>query len=124
VNNAIARISGLLAVAVVGTVVTVGFARDLAPALAEIPIPEAARRAILADADRLLAMRLPETLSASGRRQVTDALRGAFVAGYRWGMLVNLAAAAAGVLVGAATIPRRPVSRTQTAEDGEPAPSE
>jgi hypothetical protein len=43
------------------------------------------------------------------------ALQNAFVAGYRWGMMVNLAAAASGVVVGIATIPARP----RSAREGE-----
>lgn len=110
VNNAIARVSGLLAVAVVGTVVTVGFARDLAPALSELQLPDGARESILADANRLLALELPRTLSTEQATAVRAALDEAFVSGYRWGMLVNLLAAMGGVIVGVLTIPRRPES--------------
>ena len=114
VNNAIARVSGLLAVAVVGTVVTVGFARDLAPALEALSLPAGAREAILGNADRLLAMELPESLGAEQRASATEALQDAFVAGYRWGMVVNLIAAASGVVVGVLTIPRRPESARES----------
>lgn len=110
VNNAIARVSGLLAVAVVGTVVTVGFAGELEAALGMLELPAGAREAILGNADRLLAMELPGSLDASQRAAVTGALEDAFVVGYRWGMIVNLVAAASGVVVGVLTIPRKPAS--------------
>ncbi|MFO8065417.1 MAG: MFS transporter [Spirochaetia bacterium] len=110
VNNAIARVSGLLAVAVVGTVVTVGFVRDLAPALEALSLPDGAREAVLANADRLLAMELPPGLSDTQRTAVTEALENAFVAAYRRGMLINLLAAASGVVVGFASIPKQPPS--------------
>jgi EmrB/QacA subfamily drug resistance transporter len=113
VNNAIARVSGLLAVAVVGTVVTVGFARELEAALAALELPAGAREAILGNADRLLAMELPASLGPAQRETVTAALQNAFVVGYRWGMVINLAAAASGVVIGVLTIPRRPSSARQ-----------
>jgi hypothetical protein len=107
VNNAVARVSGLLAVAVVGTVVTVGFSREAAELLADLDLSEAVRRAILDDADRLLALELPESLSPNRRESVSSALERAFVAGYRRGMLVNLSAAAAGLVIGVLTIPKK-----------------
>jgi hypothetical protein len=76
-------------------------------------LPPGAREAILGNADRLLAMELPDGLAAGQREAVRGALQNAFVVGYRWGMLVNLVAAASGVVVGVATIPRRPESARQ-----------
>ena len=55
-------------------------------------------------------MELPDSLRSDQRAAVTTALQEAFVVGYRWGMVVNLAAAACGVVVGVVTIPRRPES--------------
>ncbi|MFP3960113.1 MAG: MFS transporter, partial [Spirochaetaceae bacterium] len=91
VNNAVARISGLLAVAVVGTAVSVGFVGHLEPALAELPISESAQHGVMASADRLLALELPSGLGPREQRAVTAVLERAFVAGYRLGMMVNLA---------------------------------
>jgi EmrB/QacA subfamily drug resistance transporter len=110
VNNAIARVSGLLAVAVVGTVLSLVFAREAAGLLAELKLPADTRQLILRRADRLLALELPESLAAGRREAVRAALEHAFVTAYRWGMLVNLAAAAAGVVTGVLTIPREVVS--------------
>jgi len=65
----------LLAVAVVGTVVSLGFRSEAANLLSQLDLPEAARQTILARTDRLLAFELPESLSAEQRHAAEEKTR-------------------------------------------------
>jgi EmrB/QacA subfamily drug resistance transporter len=90
INNAVSRLAGLLAIAVLSLVMIAVFDRELGYRLDALELPRAARAAIEAQRIRLGAIEIPTWLGATSRAQATAAVQQAFVAGFR---AVTLAAA-------------------------------
>jgi MFS family permease len=108
VNNALARVAGLLAVAAVGSALAFGFATSLEEGLSELDITRQERAALLEESDKLLNLDSPDSLTALQQDRVAAAARSAFVAGTRVAFTITLVLALATILVTALTIPRRP----------------
>lgn len=98
INNAAARVAGLLAVAITGTVLAWQFGAVLKTQLAGFD--QAA--AILAQADRLLDTPIPPGLGADRVRQ---AFAASYEVAFRWGMGLNVVLAALAAVVGLAVLP-------------------
>jgi EmrB/QacA subfamily drug resistance transporter len=108
VNNAIARIAGLLAVAAVGAVVSAQFGSALDRRLDDRPLPPPARAAVEQARRQTLARVDP----ARAGRDVAQAVQAASVHAFRVGIGISAALVAFGGLLGLAGIvnPRRDVS--------------
>jgi EmrB/QacA subfamily drug resistance transporter len=96
INNAASRIAGLLAVAVFGIVMVAIFDRGLHDELRGVVISPAAVEALEAQRSKLLAIEMPKDTDARSREIIERAVARAFVAGFRWIMLVSAALAVAG----------------------------
>jgi EmrB/QacA subfamily drug resistance transporter len=88
INNAAARIAGLMAVALLGAVAVGLFTGILEHRLAELSLPPELRRAMLAQAPRLAEAEPPTIAGEALRPLMAQALRGAFVASFRVIMLI------------------------------------
>jgi EmrB/QacA subfamily drug resistance transporter len=104
INNAVARVASLLAVAAFGLVVLGAFERGLDRRLASLDLPPRAREAITAQRLKLAAIELPRDLDAAARERARQAIALAFVDGFRLAMLTAaalalLAAATAAVMI-------------------------
>jgi len=112
VNNAVARVAGLIAIAAIGAVVSASVKRDITtPANASAGV-----RAALADArDAPLAPPPTRGLSASEARAVTAEVSDASVAGFHLGVGIGGVLVALGGLLGAAGL-RNPSCRGRRAE--------
>lgn len=99
INNAVSRVAGLLALALLGVVLLHVFDRSFAPALDALNLPREAHEAIVKEQHKLTAATLPPSLSDAQRRQVEAAIASAYAAGFRAVMLVCAALALAGGLV-------------------------
>jgi EmrB/QacA subfamily drug resistance transporter len=125
INNAVARVSGLVAIAVIGTVVSASFARNL---VVSIPVDSATNervQAVLEDSDRL-ALGHPDSLASvrePERSILTQELDDASVKAFHLGIAVSAALVAAGGLFSAAGIRGygRSGSRAQAAAAAESA---
>jgi EmrB/QacA subfamily drug resistance transporter len=111
INNAVSRVAGLLAVALLGVVLLHVFDRSFAPALDALSLPRETHDAIVKEQHKLTAATLPVSLSAAERHHVESAIAAAYAAGFRVVMLVCAALALAGGLVAWTMIAgRRPAS--------------
>jgi EmrB/QacA subfamily drug resistance transporter len=100
VNNAISRVAGVLAIAVFGALMAAVFEPRLQVATAGLPGDVAA--AVWQQRDRLAAIELPA--GSAGAQEARAAVREAFVAGYRWIMIVSALLALAGAGIAAAWV--------------------
>jgi EmrB/QacA subfamily drug resistance transporter len=98
INNAVSRVAGLLAIAVLGIVVLNAFNNRLDARLERVPIPSEARRAIDAQRTKLAGAEAPPGLPAGTRRAIDDAVDEAFVGGFRLAMYIAAGLALAGAL--------------------------
>jgi EmrB/QacA subfamily drug resistance transporter len=107
VNNAVARVAGLMGTAAVGAAVSASFVAKLNGRLAGVTL-DAAGRAALAQARRL-PLGLPDVhgLPAAQARALTSAAQQASLHGFHLGMLIAAVLVAIGGLVGAAGIRNR-----------------
>jgi len=107
VNNAIARMAGLLAVAALGAIVSAQFSTALDDRLADRPLPGPARVAVAQARKQTLARVDP----ARTGNEVADAVEAASVHAFRVGMGISAALVALGGALGLAGIrnPRRSV---------------
>jgi EmrB/QacA subfamily drug resistance transporter len=99
VNNAVSRVAGLIAIAVFGVVLTHGFDTALQASLAGMHLPHPSLDAIMAQRAKLAGIEVPE-----GAEAARQAVRAAFVSGFRDVMIVStvlavLSAVAAGLMI-------------------------
>jgi EmrB/QacA subfamily drug resistance transporter len=99
INNAVARVAGLLAIAVLGIVMVQAFARRLNHSLAPLSLPPALRQEFQAGEIKLAGLEVPAGLDLATRTAVRQSIGEAFVFGFRIVMLTcaGLSAAAAAV---------------------------
>jgi hypothetical protein len=105
INNAVARVAGLLAIAVLGIVLLAAFNAALDGRLPALGLPGNVGSAIDAQRTRLAAIELPSDLAPATHAAARAAINDAFTAGFRAAMLIcaGLAfasAAVAGAMVG------------------------
>ncbi|HEX6508603.1 MAG TPA: MFS transporter [Chloroflexota bacterium] len=117
VNNAVSRVAGLLAIAVLGLVVAGVFNTHLDSSLSSLPVPASAKSAVESQRTKLVGASLPSGLSASQRAQLERVLKESFVAGFRAAMLVSAGLALASSIFAAWLIDGRkpePTAAVQT----------
>ena len=83
INNAVSRLAGVLAIAVLGIVLVKTFAAQLERSLPTLPIPPEAAREIRAKEIELAGMELPKNLDRSARSLVRQAVSESFLSGFR-----------------------------------------
>jgi EmrB/QacA subfamily drug resistance transporter len=99
VNNAVARVAGLLAVALMGAVMLSIFSKQLTRSIQGAPMVSLEKQQILSQADKLGGITIPQAFSASSKNQAQSAIEDAFLSGFHVVMGVNafLAVLAAGI---------------------------
>ena len=84
VNNAISETAGLLAVAVLGLVMSHAFNRGLERGLQEAKVPAAIQEEIRGQESKLAAIEIPPRVPAAQRTTLTKAINESFVDGFHW----------------------------------------
>jgi EmrB/QacA subfamily drug resistance transporter len=107
INNAASRVAALLAVALFGVVMTFAFNATLDRALVRANLPSTVVQTIVGQREKLAAIELPAQPDARTREVAREAIAGAFVAGYRWIMLISALLGVASALIAALTIDGR-----------------
>lgn len=95
INNAVARVAGLLSIAVLGAGMTSAFAFQLNRSLARLAIPAPDLHQIQSNEIRLAALKIPERMDAQIAAAVEVSVKHAFIFGFRWVMLICAALAIA-----------------------------
>jgi MFS family permease len=95
INNAVSRVAGLLAVAVLGIVMFDVFNRSLDSRLSSLELPPAARRSLQNERISLAAEKIPGEIAPPTREIIKEAINESFVRGFRRVMLVGAALALA-----------------------------
>jgi hypothetical protein len=98
INNAIARVAGVLAIAVLGIVMVSVFSARLDSKLANFSLPPGALHDIQAGEIKLAGLQLPASLNETTGTAIKESVREAFVFGFRLIMLI-----CAGLSVASAT---------------------
>ena len=104
INNGVARVGGLLAVAVLGVIMLTAFTAHLAGSLARSAISPEQQQEILAQSAKLGDISIPGSFGEIARQQALDIIDDAFVYGFRWAMALCSGLALTGAVVAAVTI--------------------
>jgi hypothetical protein len=107
VNNAVTRVAGLLAVAVLGMIVYATFSANLDARLQGMDLPRAVRSELEAAKADLGAAEVPEGVDARTEARIERAIEESFVAGFRTVMLVSAGLALASALAAALLVSDR-----------------
>jgi EmrB/QacA subfamily drug resistance transporter len=98
INNAISRIAGMLAIALLGALVVGVFGATLDTRLAELQVPPEIRRALNAEVPKFAEAKVPPQIEGEQRRMLEKVLDESFVRSFRVAMLVAAGLALASAL--------------------------
>ncbi|HWJ49035.1 MAG TPA: MFS transporter, partial [Candidatus Udaeobacter sp.] len=106
INNAVARVAGVLAIAVLGIVMVKSFSFRLDRDLAGLSLPSQVRQELEANEIKLAGLQLPAGLDPAANAAIKESVRGAFVYGFRMIMLI-----CAGLSLSSAAVARRMIPK-------------
>src|SRR6202140_118658 len=106
INNAVARVAGVLAIAVFGIVMVKAFGFWLNHSLAHFSLPPEVLEEIRAEATKLAGLQVPTGLDPSTKASITQSIGEAFVFAYRIVMLICAGLALASAAVAWRMIPK------------------
>jgi len=86
VNNAVSRVAGLLAIAVLGAIIAARFNVALTSRVSHLSIPPSAQASMLRQRDRLADVPVPRSLPVPQQQRAHAAVQDAFLESYRWAM--------------------------------------
>ena len=112
INNAVARVAGVLAIAALGIVMVAAFRSRLNHSLANLALPPSALHDIQADEIKLAAIHLPDNLDAGTRVVIRESVSQAFVFGFRLVMLLCAGLSAVSAAGAWMMIPDNPEANT------------
>jgi EmrB/QacA subfamily drug resistance transporter len=105
INNAVARVAGVLAVAVLGILMVTAFASRLNSRLAQFSLPASTLHEIQADETKLAGLQVPASVDASTKIAIRESVGESFLFGFRLMMLICSSLAAASAAVAGLLIP-------------------
>ena len=108
INNTVARVGGVLAIAVLGIVIVRVFSSRLNHSLANLTIPATVLHAIQSNEIKLAGLRLPAGLNAGTAAAIRTSVSQAFVFGFRLVMLICAGLSITSAAVAWLMIPARP----------------
>jgi EmrB/QacA subfamily drug resistance transporter len=115
ITNAVSRVAGVLAVAVLGIVMVSVFSFRLNRSLAQISLPAGILQEVQANTIKLAGLQVPPGLNPSTKTGVEDSVKEAFVFGFRTVMMICVSLALIGAAVAWLVIPkdRRDLATTE-----------
>jgi len=105
VNNAVARVAGLLAIAVFGVVMVAAFSHQLSRLLVSMQVPTDVRAVLQANASRLAALAPPAGVDRATASAIQSSILASFVSSFRLVMWICAALALASAAVAWRMIP-------------------
>jgi len=105
INNAVARIAGLLAIAIFGVIMVASFSVQLSRRLAGVEISADARTELQSNASRLAALRVPAEVDRATATAIRSSILSSFVASFRLVMWVCAVFALLSATIAGRTIP-------------------
>jgi EmrB/QacA subfamily drug resistance transporter len=105
VNNAVARVASLLAIAVLGSVLVLAFSNQLNRRLANIAMPADVRAALRSNEIKLAALKVPNAIEPAKAAAINSSILTSFVFSFRLMMWICTALALASAAVAWRTIP-------------------
>jgi EmrB/QacA subfamily drug resistance transporter len=106
INNAIARIAGVLAIAVLGIVMVNAFGSRLNHRLVDLSLPPGAMQAVQLEEIKLAALPIPAGVSPAQKGTIKEAIAEAFVFGFRMVMLICAGLSLASSVVARLMVPK------------------
>ncbi|MGH9528315.1 MAG: MFS transporter [Terriglobales bacterium] len=106
VNNAVARVAGVLAIAVLGILMVNSFAISLNHKLAHLSLPPGLLKALQANETRLAGLQPPDGLDSATSAAIKRSIGEAFVFGYRIVMFICAGLSLASAVVACLMIPK------------------
>jgi EmrB/QacA subfamily drug resistance transporter len=111
INNAVSRVAGLLAVAVLGIVMLHSFNNQLERRLQTLQVPNEVKQKLSEQRDKLAAAELPEEINPDSARALKEAINESFVYGFRRVVGVAAVLAVLSALSASVLIDRKDVKR-------------
>ena len=99
INNAVARVAGVLAIAILGGAMVQAFGHDLHKSLTAINLDPAVARDLQSNRVKLGALQVPANVDANTAANVQDAISRSFVYAFRWMVAICAALAVASAAV-------------------------
>jgi MFS family permease len=99
INNAVARVAGVLAIAILGGVMVQAFGHDLHKSLSALNLDPAVARGLESNRVKLAALQVPASVEPNMAAKVQDSISHAFVYAFRWMTTVCAALSAASAVV-------------------------
>ena len=112
INNAVARVAGLLAIAIFGVVMVASFSHQLPRRLGGVPLPADVRAGLQSNASRLAALKPSRGLAPATESAVDFAVRSSFVSSFRLIMWICAVLALLSAVTSWRVIPGSLVRRT------------
>jgi MFS family permease len=98
INNAVSRTAGLLAIAVFGVVISLGFSNKLASRLNEPGVDEQLKQSVYEQRVKLAGLQVPQTSDVAAQERIKQAVADSFVFGFRLIMWISAGLALASAL--------------------------
>lgn len=89
VNNAVARVAGLMAVALLGAIVLSLFGQQLQKNISQTPLSQQKQRQIMIQKNQMGAISMPKGFSLNEQTFVQSSIENSFVYSFRWAMGIN-----------------------------------
>jgi len=89
VNNAVARIAGLLAVALLGLIVVSLFEGQLSQKITSLQMNISEKQQVMIQQDKLGGIQIPSSFSSQTKQIAQNAIDDSFIYGFRWAMGIN-----------------------------------
>ena len=113
INNAVARLAGVVAIAILGVVMVQTFGHKLEESLTAMKLPSALHSQLKANEIRLGGLEVPAQMDPITKAAVQTAVREAFVFGFRVIMLICVCLAIASAVIAWRLIPRKQLAAAE-----------